>query len=737
MRKTLPAVIILLELLFSAVAGTQLANLASANFLQPGVPEHTFEIRESGNVIEKVGTDRIQHNGTLYTFTEDIFGSIVIFHNDMVIDGAGYSLQGNGTGTGIFLQGINNVTVKNLRITNFTVGIEVTWSSVGFGVDSSNIVVQENTITNTEYGIHAESPINLRVLENTICNNKMGIFSYDFSGLESHSIFVYGNNISSNSIGIETHQIKSTVYHNNFLNNTSQANATKPYWYHWYTTMWHDDRLKEGNFWSNYNGTDANGDGIGDTPYIVDANNTDYYPLMKPISADSSKEPTSTPSQTPKIQTEPFPVTIVAVTSASLAVFVAVLVYFRKRNFKGGTKALKTRALVLALIGAFLFLGAASTMPVNTREPWEPAPLPEHNLEIQVSGDIVEVVKTDKIRQNGSVYTFTENVFGNIAVFCDNIVIDGAGHSLQGNGKGIGFFLQERNNVTIKNARVSNFYAGIDLTWLWLGKKDTNNFLQGNIIENNTYGIMSSLSGGTTILENIISNNEVGISIFCLDYLFVSGNHISNNAEGIKIIDGKGNVYNNNFINNTLQVNCDPDSDPSQYYGKISVIHWHSNYWSDYSGVDVNNNGVSDAPYIIDGYNQDDYPLMAAIKISTLKPSLRILSPENKIYDTGNIQLNFTVNEFVSQIIYSLDGKENVTISGNTTLTGLANGDHNLTIYAKDEAGNVGTSEITYFRIDVPFPTILVIAASGASGAVVGIGLLVYFTHVKRSKRSY
>jgi hypothetical protein len=39
----------------------------------------------------------------------------------------------------------------------------------------------------------------------------------------------------------------------------------------------------EGNYWSDYNGTDSNGDGIVDTPYIIDDKNVDHYPLMKPL----------------------------------------------------------------------------------------------------------------------------------------------------------------------------------------------------------------------------------------------------------------------------------------------------------------------------------------------------------------------------------------------------------------------------------------------------------------------
>jgi len=41
------------------------------------------------------------------------------------------------------------------------------------------------------------------------------------------------------------------------------------------------DNGSEGNYWSNYNGTDSNGDGVGDTPYVIDENNQDNYPLME------------------------------------------------------------------------------------------------------------------------------------------------------------------------------------------------------------------------------------------------------------------------------------------------------------------------------------------------------------------------------------------------------------------------------------------------------------------------
>jgi parallel beta-helix repeat protein len=385
----------------------------------------------------------------------------------------------------------------------------------------------------------------------------------------------------------------------------------------------------------------------------------------------------------------------------------------------------KKTLLKTAFITVLLLSTVAETQLVNLAcANMFPAPVPEHNIEIREDGS---VVGTNEIQRNGTVYTFTGDVFGTIVVSCDGIVINGAGHALRGNGTSTGFFLQGRKHVTIRNVRISNFRIGIASTWWWpLGRKDNpNNVFQGNIITNTTYGITASLVGGVTILENIISNNEVGIAVFCLHYLLVSGNHISNNGEGIKIIDGEGSVYNNSFTNNTLQVNCDPDS---AGYGKISVILWDSNYWSDYNDID----SIGDVPYIIDAYNQDNSPLMAPVEISNFVPSIAVLSPENKTYDTSSIPLNFTVNAAVSQITYSLDEEENITFSGNTTLAGLANGDHNITVYFRDGAGDAG-SETIYFSVNVPFPTTMVIAPI-ASVVVAGAGLLVYF--VKSKKRS-
>jgi hypothetical protein len=112
--------------------------------------------------------------------------------------------------------------------------------------------------------------------------------------------------------------------------------------------------------------------------------------------------------------------------------------------------------------------------------------------------------------------------------------------------------------------------------------------------------------------------------------------------------------------------------------------------------------------------------------VDTTAPRITVLSLEKQTFYTSSVPLNFTVNELTTQIKYSLDGQENATIAGNETLTNLPYGDHNIIVFATDEAGNTGASETITFTVAVPFLTALVIA-SVITVAVVGIGLLVYF----------
>ena len=59
---------------------------------------------------------------------------------------------------------------------------------------------------------------------------------------------------------------------------------------YWYNSANFWDNGISGNYWSDYAGTDNNADGIGDTPYVLNENNQDNYPLMAPADIESIPE---------------------------------------------------------------------------------------------------------------------------------------------------------------------------------------------------------------------------------------------------------------------------------------------------------------------------------------------------------------------------------------------------------------------------------------------------------------
>jgi uncharacterized repeat protein (TIGR02543 family) len=120
--------------------------------------------------------------------------------------------------------------------------------------------------------------------------------------------------------------------------------------------------------------------------------------------------------------------------------------------------------------------------------------------------------------------------------------------------------------------------------------------------------------------------------------------------------------------------------------------------------------------WILDGVNagnESSYTIVmdkdhniTAVFIDISPPTIEIISPENITYSMTSVDLNFTVDEETLWIAYSLDGGENVTISGNITISELTEISHVIVIYANDTAGNTGVSNFVYFSVDLTPPNI-------------------------------
>ncbi len=164
-------------------------------------------------------------------------------------------------------------------------------SSIGI-LSRGGCDVINNTITSCYAdegrGIQIQEWDKNTILGNTVKYCRVGIWLRGFShGADRNNIAL--NTISFNDEGVKiTDSDHNLFYHNNFANNTSQVSVKNAN-----NTLWDDGYPNGGNYWSDSNGTDlyhgpdqniSGGDGIGDTPYIVDENNKDRYPLMKPYS---------------------------------------------------------------------------------------------------------------------------------------------------------------------------------------------------------------------------------------------------------------------------------------------------------------------------------------------------------------------------------------------------------------------------------------------------------------------
>jgi parallel beta-helix repeat protein len=188
---------------------------------------------------------------------------------------------------GIYLSSSNNNTIEGNTLVNNDYCVEIFSSSnnvvssntmtsslegVGIFTSSSNVVSNNTMTSNINDGIGIYTSSNNMVKNNIISDNSYGLILST-----SNNNAITGNSIySSTSFGVNIASGSSNniLYHNNFDN----AQQVEPDTSLMLPNMW--DLNGEGNYWSDYNGTDSDADGIGDTQYKIDFRNRDNDPLM-------------------------------------------------------------------------------------------------------------------------------------------------------------------------------------------------------------------------------------------------------------------------------------------------------------------------------------------------------------------------------------------------------------------------------------------------------------------------
>jgi parallel beta-helix repeat protein len=462
-------------------------------------------------------------------------------------------------------------------------------------VDVNDCIIQNNDCSGGCYnGIHLGGSASNNVITGNYCheNSRRGISIRD----TAHDNFISRNTVENNTDAgfcIKDQSKDNVLWLNNIIENrvdiltANTYHSPEPLTYT-YNGASYTGYL--GNYWDSYDGIDADGNGIGDTPYSSGMISDDY-PLMA-LSANYVEVKTwyvdgSGGADFTTIQE--------AVTAANAGDTIIV---------KDGTyteNVVVDKSLVIRSEN-----GAEQTI-------------------VQAANTNADVFKVTA--ENVTIDGFT--VSGATSMGRSGIVIWGSSsgsctvinNKCVGNNRGITMEVSTKDNTISKNTCTRNDYYGIYLT------NATGNFITDNICANNTDGsgfalYLADKANNNTVSGNTSDSNKYGIRVKNAYSNTIFNNTSSNNDYGLEIATGStGNVfYLNNFIGNTCEL--------SLGYGAVAGNFWNSltempylfngkqyngylgNYWSNYTGVDADSNGIGDTPYQTVQTDSDNYPLM-------------------------------------------------------------------------------------------------------------------------------
>ncbi len=243
-------------------------------------------------------------SGNTYNLTSNIDGSITVNRSNIVLDGNGFSLS-----NGLLLYADSNITVNGFVITGNQFGSNVVYPEDGGAEDgillsnSSNVMIVNNTIfsiwslweLNGEAfnGIDVEGGNSNIITGNLILNDATGMF---FDNTQKN--LITNNDIVDNasqdgltSCGIWFwHASNNTIYHNNLMDipyGTQASNGDLggiPYTPN-SVNVWDGGFPAGGNYWGVQTGKEIGNTGISDSPYVLDSQNIDRYPLIRPVNS--------------------------------------------------------------------------------------------------------------------------------------------------------------------------------------------------------------------------------------------------------------------------------------------------------------------------------------------------------------------------------------------------------------------------------------------------------------------
>jgi parallel beta-helix repeat protein len=559
--------------------------LTLALSIQPAKAEETIYIRDDGSV--DPSTAPIQRDGDLYTFSDNIYDSIVVERNNIVIDGNGYRLQGTGAyeSGGIDLSGREYVTVRNTQI-------EAWWYGICLYSSSSYISISGSNITNNRCGIllGTQSSCNCNSISgNNITNNYYG-------GVWLQSSFnnsIIGNNITANGVralyGIELYlSSNNSIIGNNITANNNDGITL-------YLSS--NNSISGNSITNNAFGIEISSSSNYNSIYGNTLTNNVYGIGLFSSSGNSIYGNTITNN------------------------YCGILPYDSCSNINGNT---------FTNDGLFVWAPHQNSVENNTVNGKPLVYLEDMaNYRISDAGQVI-LIRCDRIRVENlnlsATYMGVQLLETNNSIISSSTIEanhdEGIWLYLSSNSSIIGNTITNNycgisvgyssNSRVIGNTITANHYDGVSLGY------SSNSSIIGNTITNNANGISVGYSSNSRVIGNTITANHYygtgyGIGLDASTSNIVSLNNITNNDYGIGLRASSDNRFcHNNFIDNSHQVSIYPSG-----YANVWDDGYPSggNYWSDYTirypnAQELDDSGIWDTAYVIDENNQDNYPLM-------------------------------------------------------------------------------------------------------------------------------
>jgi hypothetical protein len=336
---------------------------------------------------------------------------------------------------------------------------------------------------------------------------------------------------------------------------------------------------------------------------------------------------------------------------------------------------------------------------------------------------------TSSITLCSATYTATQDMF---RIQSSNIVVDCNYATLTGdNGAGdIGIEVNNKQNVTIQNCIVNNFYDGLSFI-----SAHNLRSINNTVINGSEYGIYILNTNNGTLYNNNLSGNSISYYIDTSNTINFTNNYVTSSKTYGMTMRGRsaGNWVYNNYFNNALNIRLDASDSNNWNITKslgtniILGSYLGGNYWvnptnSGFSNTcaDANGDGLCDAGYTIKNKNTDNHALAAT---DNAPPNISVYTAANNSFVNGNLTIQASASDDFG-VSYVLFQYKNVSIDY-TTLCNVSLPDSRTTnVYsclwpsrlysnissgydfkaiAFDAAGN-NASDIVHYTIDRSIP---------------------------------